>query len=129
MVKPRRTRFSKCFVENGINVRIKTIVDLILLILCVDCLLITRNDLEEIEVSKGENEVRFERKNVDELTYFLGMNLVQIGRKIMLQQKRCMNEVLKRFNMVGCNIRLTSTKANIQPIKYEEGKLVNNTFY
>ena len=56
----------------------------------------------------------FDMTDLGELTYFLGMEFVQIDIGMILHQKRYIHEVLKRFSMVDCNIAPTPLEANIK---------------
>jgi len=56
----------------------------------------------------------FDMTDLGELTYFLGMEFLQSNRGMILHQKRNINEVLKRFNVVDYNIAPTPLEANIK---------------
>lgn len=68
--------FSKCSVEYGVYVRVKTDTKMMLLCLYVDDLLVTGSDIGEIEEFKVRMKSEFEMTDLGELTYFLGMEFV-----------------------------------------------------
>lgn len=88
----------------------------------VDDLLITGSDTAKISKVKNRLKEEFEMTDLGEPSYFLGMEFYPTKQGIVLHQKKYAKEVLKRFNMFGCNVAATPMKADtrLEASKEEE---------
>lgn len=57
------------------------------------------NDFNGIEEFKTTMNSKFDMTDLGVLTYFLGMEIVDIEYRIILYQKKCIKDVLERFSM------------------------------
>lgn len=101
---------------------------MLLICLYVDALLIN-SDQKEIEELKTKLKSEFEMTDLEELTYFLGLEFVKTEKGIVLHQSRYISEVLKRFNMKDCNPASTPVENGISLIKDEVEKSVDGTLF
>lgn len=68
----------KCTVEYGVYVQKSKEVGIMVIFLCVDDLIITRNYLHALEKLKAQMNEEFEMTDLGRLSYFLGMEFVKI---------------------------------------------------
>ena len=106
--------FTKCTIEYGIYTRGKTIDEMLIICLYVEDLLITGSSNEEINMFKEMMKSEFEMSDLGDLTYFLGMEFVKTEKGIFMHQRKYILDVLKRFDMLDCN--LTSIAVETGPI-------------
>ncbi|RDX90047.1 hypothetical protein CR513_28132, partial [Mucuna pruriens] len=100
--------FSRCLVEHGIYVRFQHGRSKMLLIcLYVDDLLVTSNNSKEIEELKRVMKGEFEIAYLGRMTYLFGMEFTSTSKGKVPHQRKYLSEVLKRFNMIGCNSTTT----------------------
>jgi hypothetical protein len=78
--------------------------------LYVDDLLVTGNNMKQIDVFKREMKDVFEMTDPGKMTFFLGMEVKQKQNEIFICQQKYAKEILKKFNMEEC--RPTSTPMN-----------------
>src|ERR1044072_6332114 len=96
--------FTKCVVEHGVYVkRHNEGKDMIIICLYVDDLLVTGSSLKEIEEFKNTMCGEFEMTDLGLLHYFLGMEFKKTRAGMVMHQKKYISELLKMFNMTGCN--------------------------
>ena len=70
--------------------------------LYVDDLLVTGNNLVQLEEFKRAMKMEFDMTDLGEMSYFLGMEIYQSLKGIFVCQKKYANEVLIKFNMDNC---------------------------
>ncbi|KAG8095052.1 hypothetical protein GUJ93_ZPchr0012g22231 [Zizania palustris] len=75
----------------------------ILLGVYVDDLILTRADQEEIESFKDEMKHSFKMSDLGQLSYYLGIEVKQLHRKIIMSQAAYATKLLNRAGMDGCN--------------------------
>ena len=68
----------------------------------VDDLLVTRSNFELIYKFKKEMQQTFEMTDLDEMTYFLGMEVKQKKGVVFICQTKYSKEILKKFGMDEC---------------------------
>ena len=100
---------------------------LVIICLYVDDLLVTRNDSTEIERFKVLMKSEFDMTDLGKLTYFLGIEFITTEERIMMQQKKYTDDVLKWFNMANYNLAATPTKTNPKWESNYEGEAVDST--
>ena len=75
-----------------------------ILIVYVDDIILTRNDLEEMESLKGDMAREFEIKDLRPLRYFLGMEVARSKRSIVVSQRKYTLDLLKEIDMLDCKL-------------------------
>ena len=68
-------------------------------------------------------------KDLGEMHYCLGLEVWGDDGRILITQSKYTNEVLKRFNMNGCNALSTPLEQNIKLRSDDGTKKVNGTLY
>jgi len=63
------------------------------------------------------------------LSYFLGLQFHQTSLGIILHQQKYMREILKRFNMLGCNPAVTPIEVNAKLEKNMEEEPLDSTLF
>ncbi|GAU30308.1 hypothetical protein TSUD_385290 [Trifolium subterraneum] len=119
--------FTKCVTEHGVCVRKEKNKGAIILCLYVDDLLITGSNEEYIADFKKQMMREFEMTDIGHLSYFLRIEFARCARGLMMHQKRYASEILKRFDMVNCNLAITPAKPRLQISKCEEEDSVDPT--
>jgi hypothetical protein len=75
----------------------------VIIALYVDDMILFTNDSKMLEIVKGKLRKEFEMKDLGELHYFLGIQVVRDKESgLMLSQKRYIEDVLKTYNMQDC---------------------------
>ncbi|GAU25674.1 hypothetical protein TSUD_266010 [Trifolium subterraneum] len=95
--------FVKCSVEYGVYVKHSDDKDMIIICLYFDDLLVTGSSPMEIENFKSQMKSEFEMTDLGKLTYFLGMELLETPKGVILHQAKYATEILKKFEMLDCN--------------------------
>ncbi|KAK2372557.1 putative mitochondrial protein [Trifolium repens] len=108
--------FRKCSVEYGVYVKKSDDKHMLIICLYVDDLLVTGSSLIEIKNFKSQMQSEFEMTDLGKLTYFLGMELLETSRGIILHQAKYDKEILRKFEMIDCNSSVTpaDTKGKIE---------------
>ena len=99
----------------------------VILLLYVDDLFLTRNGNHIIENKKIAKE--FEMKDLGLMHYFLGLQVWQIPEGIFLNQGKYALEILKRFDMLDCEVMATPMDTNLKLLSDETSELVDMTHY
>ena len=73
-----------------------------ILIAYVDDIILTGNDLEEMERLQGVMAREFEIKDLEPLRYFLGMEVARTRKGIVVSQKKYTLDLFKETRMLGC---------------------------
>ncbi|BBG98715.1 HXXXD-type acyl-transferase family protein, partial [Prunus dulcis] len=72
------------------------------LIIYVDDMIITGNDVDEMSKLQGNLAVEFEMKDLGDLKYFLGVEVARSSKGIFLSQRKYVLDLLKETGMLGC---------------------------
>ena len=83
-----------------------------ILIVYVDDIIITGDDLVEMEQLKKELSKEFEIKNLGELRFFLGMEIARTKRGLAISQRKYILDLLKEIGMNACKPADTPVDAN-----------------
>ena len=75
---------------------------MIVLVVYVDDLILTGDSVVEICEIKQQLGSRFEMKDLGELYYFLGIEVIRSTEGIWLMQRQYALDMLSRFGMTGC---------------------------
>jgi hypothetical protein len=108
--------FKKCSVEYGVYVKCSDDEHMLIICLYVDDLLVTGSSSIEIENFKSQMKCEFEMTDLGKLTYFLGMELLETPKGMILHQAKYATEILRKFEMLDCNSSVTpaDTRAKIE---------------
>ena len=71
----------------------------------------------------------FEMKDIGLMHYFLGLEVWQEDGHVFLGQGRYAHDILRRFQMDGCNPMSTPMTTNFKKLNAFESKLVDPTLY
>ncbi|MCH80809.1 copia-type polyprotein [Trifolium medium] len=115
--------FKKCTVEFGVYVQSLNNEDLVIICLYVDDLLITGSQKPEIEKLKGKLKAEFEMTDLGKLSFFLGMEFVEVLNGIVMHQQKYISELLDKFEMTECKpiSNPSDTNSKLDECKDEEG--------
>ena len=84
--------------------------NILIISLYVDDLLVTGNNLDQVNQFKLNMKKVFEMTDLGLMTYFLGMEIKQSQDEVFICQKKYAKEILKKFQMEDC--KSTSTPMN-----------------
>ncbi len=106
--------FQKCQSDHSIYRLKKQKSAEVFLALYVDDLLIFSKEIKEIERVKKFLSQEFEMKDLNRLTYFLGIQVMRAHNKgtFSLGQPKYIGEILKSFNMENCKLVATPLEAS-----------------
>ena len=83
------------------------------LIVYVEDIIITRDDVEEIQNLKGKLAKEFEIKDLGNLRYFLGNEVARSKRGIYVTQRKYILDLLIETRMLGCKPTGTPIDQNL----------------
>lgn len=89
--------FKKFTLEHGMYVKGKNEQHQIILCLHVDGMLVTSSNEIKLTRFKSSMEIEFEISDLENLTYFLGMEVVNAKFGVFLHQKKYIKDILKKF--------------------------------
>src|SRR4051812_12485303 len=78
----------------------------------VDDIVITGDDVEEIQRLKTRLWKEFEVKDLGQLKYFLGIEIARSPRGIVLSQRKYVLDLLSETGMLGCKVPSTPVEQN-----------------
>ena len=85
---------------------------IVVLIVYVDDIIITGNDMNEINQLKQRLALEFELKDLGNLRYFLGMEVARSEKDIVLSQRKYVLDLLKETRMLNCKPMSTPMEPN-----------------
>ena len=99
------------------------------LIVYVDDIILTGDDVVELDRLKKALAREFEIKDLGPLKYFLGMEFVRSKKGIFISQRKYILDLLGETGLLGCKAAKTPLEANLklQPASLEE--MVNKERY
>ncbi|KAI9200548.1 hypothetical protein LWI28_009701 [Acer negundo] len=86
----------------------------------VDDLIFTGNDENMIQQFKDDMMNIYEMSDLGQLHYFLGIEVSQMKNEIFISQRKYTENILKKFNLMGCNSVDIPLIAN-EKLKKEDG--------
>lgn len=95
----------------------------------VDDLIITGDDVEEIFRTKENLSVRFQMKELGQLKHFLGLEVDQTKEGIFLCQQKYAKDLLKKFGMLECKPISTPMEPNAKMCAHEGKDLEDASMY
>jgi len=102
---------------------------LAILLVYVDDIIITGNDVEEICQTKENLSVRFEMKELGQLNHFLGLEISITRRGVILCQQKYAKDLLEKFGMLECKATATPMDPNTRMCAHEGKELQDATMY
>ncbi|KAK8923657.1 hypothetical protein KSP39_PZI019078 [Platanthera zijinensis] len=90
----------------------KRATQLTILIVYVDDIVITGDDVEEIKILKQKLASEFEVKDLGKLRYFLGIEVARSNHGIFISQRKYTLDLLEKTGMSGCKPVNTPIEAN-----------------
>jgi hypothetical protein len=104
----------------------KTNHGIVVIVIYVDDLIITRDSDAYIFDLKKLLKQKFEMKDLGELRYFLGIEVIQSPKGIWLLQKQYALNKLSEYGMMGCKPISIPLEQNVK-LSANEGDLVEDT--
>ena len=85
-----------------------------ILIVYVDDIVVTGNDVEEVSHLKACLAKEFEMKDLGPLRYFLGIEVARSNKGIFISQRKYILDLLEETGMLGCKPADSPIEANHQ---------------
>ncbi len=104
----------------------KTDHGIVVIVICIDDLIITGDNDEDIFDLKKFLNQKFEMKDLEELCYFLSIEVIQSPKGIWLLQKQYDLNKLFEYGMTGCKPISIPLEQNVK-LNADEGDLVEDT--
>eukprot|EP00253_Pinus_taeda_P003275 PITA_03275 len=120
--------FDKCEGEPTVYIKEKD-GKLLIVVLYVDDVIFTGNDVYLIENFKTVMKDEFEMTDMGLLRYFLGIEVDQNENGIFISQEKYVNEVLGKFNMQECKATITPTVMGLKLSKENSSKDFDPSLY
>ncbi|KAK5770797.1 hypothetical protein PVK06_046951 [Gossypium arboreum] len=98
------------------------------IIVYVDDIILTGDDVDEIRCLKEHLALEFEIKDLGPLKYFLGMEVARSKKGLVVSQKKYVIDLLKEAGMSGCRPADTPIDPNVK-FENKEGRLVDKGQY
>ncbi|KAK5794891.1 hypothetical protein PVK06_036141 [Gossypium arboreum] len=98
------------------------------IIVYVDDIILTGDDVDEIRRLKEHLALEFEIKDLGPLKYFLGMEVARSKKGLVVSQKKYVIDLLKEAGMSGCRPADTPIDPNVK-FENKEGRLVDKGQY
>ncbi|KAI3730682.1 hypothetical protein L1987_61855 [Smallanthus sonchifolius] len=120
--------FKRCQREQAVYIKTKGKSHMILGVY-VDDLLITGNDSQEIEEFKRQMKQKFEMTDLGLLCYYLGIEVVQTDKGILLKQAAYARKLVQMAGLEECNETKIPMEPGLNLYRVEEGSGVDPTEY
>ncbi|RVW87743.1 Retrovirus-related Pol polyprotein from transposon RE1 [Vitis vinifera] len=91
-----------CQADHTLFVKKSHVGKMAILIVYVDDIILSGNDMEELQNLKKYLSEEFEVKNLGNLKYFLGMEVTRSRKGIVVSQRKYILDLLKETGMLGC---------------------------
>ncbi|KAA0039658.1 Retrovirus-related Pol polyprotein from transposon TNT 1-94 [Cucumis melo var. makuwa] len=127
-LKQAHVNFVKSFSESTLYMK-KSNTAIVIVSLYVDDLLVIGSNDIQIEMFKQEMMMMFKMTDLGLMYYFLGMEIRQKQNEIFLCQKKCVREILRRFNMEKCKSANTSVILKEKLQKNDRKEPANENVY
>ncbi|GJZ46009.1 putative RNA-directed DNA polymerase [Tanacetum coccineum] len=104
--------------------------NMVILLVYVDDIIITGNNVDEINKFKNLLSSKFLIKDLGELKYFLGIEVIKHDNGLSFSQRKYCLELLNEFGMLGCKpastpIEVSQTKVNGKILAKDDYPLVS----
>lgn len=100
-----------------------------ILIVYVDDIVMTGDDIVELESLKNFLSNQFEVKDLGQLKYFLGMEVARSSKGIVISQRKYVLDLLKETGLLGCKPVATPIDPNQKLEKEDGAKAVDKNRY
>lgn len=117
--------FTKCSKEPSLFHR-RAKGTILLVAVYVDDLLITGSNLDAIMEFKSEMSIKFEMTDLGKLTYYLGIEVLQLDGGIILRQERYALKILEEAGMSDCNAVHVPMDSGLKLSKAEAEEGIND---
>ena len=102
---------------------------IIILIVYMDDIILTGDDLIKMERLKKSLASSLEIKDLGTLQYFLGMEVARSRKGLVMSQRKCALDLLKETGMSGCRPANTPMDPNHKLANIKDGTPVDTTQY
>eukprot|EP01018_Ginkgo_biloba_P040026 Gb_26864 [translate_table: standard] len=109
--------------------KVRDSISVTFMVLYVDDLLITGNDVSMILDLKKDLQMNFEMIDLGLLHYFLGIEVWQTPGRVFISQAKYIWEVLRRFRMEDCKPVCTPMEIGTKLRVQDEGVQIDGTLY
>ncbi|CAN1790917.1 Retrovirus-related Pol polyprotein from transposon RE1 [Linum perenne] len=106
--------YKQCQTDHTLFVKHSASGKLAILIVYVDDIIITGNDEDEIKQLKKRLATEFEIKDLENLRYFLGMEIARSKDELIVSQRKYILDLLSETGMLGCKPANTLMEQNKQ---------------
>ncbi|KAM7489808.1 hypothetical protein LguiB_027292 [Lonicera macranthoides] len=120
--------YSSSLSDSGLFIR-KTDSGTILLLLYVDDMIITGDDISGISDLKQSLSQFFEMKDLGRLNYFLGLEVLSDSTGYYLSQVKYTSDVLARASLTDCKTASTPLDTNVRLTPFDGTPLSDGTLY
>ena len=114
--------------ENALFIR-KSERGVVLLLLYVDDMIITEDDVDGISDLKASLQRTFEMKDLDSLSYFLGLEVISTDDGIYPSQAKYASDLLARVRITDSHTESTPLEPNVRFTPMDGTVLDNPTLY
>ena len=98
----------------------------VIVVIYADDQTVTRDNVNAIGMLKKELHSEFGMKDLGELRYFLGIEVVRANDGIWLVQRQYALDMLKKFGMTGCKPLDTPLDQNVK--LFDDGKYLEDAY-
>eukprot|EP01018_Ginkgo_biloba_P017077 Gb_08424 [translate_table: standard] len=123
------TGFVRSSIDSNLYRKVRDSMSVTFVVLYVDDLLITRNDVSMISDLKKDLQMNFEMTDLGLLHYFLGIEVWQMLGRVFILQAKYIWEVLRRFRMEDCKSACTPMETGTKLSVQDEGVRIDGTLY
>lgn len=121
--------YVQCQADHTLFIKTGTTGKKAILIVYVDDIIMTGDDVEAIKLLKRDLASEFEIKDLGHLKYFLGMEVARSKEGIVISQRKYILDLLKETGLLGCKPAETPMDPNKKIFKDEEQTPVNKEHY
>lgn len=114
--------------EYGVYVQVMA-QEITVIYLYIDDLLVARNSTGNLSKFKELMKKEFEMLDMGNLSYFLGMEFQITKQGIMLNQRKYVKEIIKRFRIPDSNTTSSHVKLNLKLEKHADESKVDVTLF
>eukprot|EP01018_Ginkgo_biloba_P037381 Gb_30022 [translate_table: standard] len=123
------TSFVRSSANSNLYMKVRDSMSVTFVVLYVDDLLITRNDVSMISDLKKDLQMNFETIDLGLLHSFLGIEVRQTPKRVFISQAKYIWEVLRRFRMEDCKSACTPMETGTKLSVQDEGVKIVGTLY
>eukprot|EP01018_Ginkgo_biloba_P009783 Gb_07759 [translate_table: standard] len=123
------TGFVRSSTNSNLYMKVRNSMFVTFVVLYVDDLLITRNNVSMISDLKKDLQMNFEMTDLGLLHYFLGIEVWQTPGRVFISQAKYIWKVLRRFRMEDCKPACTLMETRSKLSVQDEGVKIDGTLY